>query len=141
MLKSNETDLPLFRPPVTIKKLFDIEIDEELRGFVDKYLEARKGDGDTPQYGADPFLMARLRKEMQKVFGKETKVDKMADDDVVDSAITHAVEDKVEDLVPLNLTGAKILGLDPEKDCPEGFHVANVFIRLKGWEVGDATAR
>lgn len=142
MLKSRETDMPMFRPVTCVPKEFDIEIDEELRDYVEKYLKAKEeGSNESPAYGANPFFVQGLRKQLQKVFGKETKVDRMGDDDIVDSAITHAVEDKLEELVPSNSKGAIALGITPETECPEGFYMAHAYVKLKKWEVGHAEPR
>lgn len=138
MFKDNETDMPMFSDRQFTKKRFDIEIDEELRDLVPIYLKSRKtADDKTPEYGVNPILLKKLRKQLQPVFGADTKVSKMDANDVVDSAITHAVEDKIEEEVASSKDGASKLNI--EQPCPDGFHVAHVFTKLVGWEVGDGS--
>lgn len=138
MYKSIETDMPSFSPLVTRSMPAQVNIDPELADSVDKYLAARESHQlVSPAYGANPLFVNQLRKKLAKVFTGDTKVSKMSDDDVVDSAITNAVEDYLESIVPSNASGAKELGVDTDAACPDGFYVANVFVKLKGWKVSD----
>lgn len=133
MLKSKETDMPSFLDPQRTLKTEDVDIPDWLQDYVPKYIEGRR-TGDTPIYGADKITLERCIKMLQPVFGKETKVKKMADDDIVDSAITHIVEDILDERVTDRDDAVDVLGIDVAKACDDEHYLANAFVKLVSWK-------
>lgn len=132
MLKSKETDMPSFLNPTRTTRTEDIEIPDWLQDYVPKYIEGRR-TGDTPIYNADKITLERCIKMLKPVFGKETKVTKMNDDDIVDSAITHVVEDNLDERVTDRDDAVDILGIDVGKVCDDEHYLANAFVKLVKW--------